>query len=80
MTNDDFLVSSRPTWKEVWKLRDEVAALRAELEALKLVPTWECKSGGLKPLTDAQYHKQPDHIKVHYTRIQTPERKVTLEE
>ena len=35
MTNDDFLASSRPTWKEVWKLRDEVEQLTKERDALR---------------------------------------------
>lgn len=34
---------------------------------------WECKAGGLKPLTQAQYDNQTDNIKRHYSRI--PHRK-----
>jgi hypothetical protein len=30
---------------------------------------WECKAGGLKPLTQAQYDNQTDNIKRHYSRI-----------
>jgi hypothetical protein len=33
---------------------------------------WECKAGGLKPLSQRLYDKQPDAIKQHYTRIQPP--------
>jgi len=32
---------------------------------------WECKAGGLKKLTQAQYEAQPDNIKLHYTRIES---------
>ena len=30
---------------------------------------WECRSGGLKPLSQRLYDRQPDKIKRHYTRI-----------
>lgn len=30
---------------------------------------WECKAGGLRPLSQRLYDKQPDAIKQHYTRI-----------
>lgn len=33
---------------------------------------WECKAGGLKPLTQRLYDAQPDNIKRHYTRIEQP--------
>ncbi len=32
-------------------------------------PAWECKPGGLKPLTQSQYEAQPETIRRHYTRI-----------
>lgn len=37
-------------------------------------PQWECKAGGLKPLTDAQYQVQPPNIQRHYTRIAPAQR------
>jgi len=48
----------------------EIEALRAALEQPEQEPVaWECKAGGLKPLTQAQYDNQTDNIKRHYSRI-----------
>jgi hypothetical protein len=44
--------------------------LRAALEQEEQEPVaWECKAGGLKPLSQRLYELQPDGIKRHYTRI-----------
>ena len=49
---------------------DELNALRAALAQPEQEPVaWECKAGGLKPLTQAQYDNQTDNIKRHYSRI-----------
>ena len=45
-------------------------------EPPKLV--WECKAGGLKKLTQEQYDKQTDNIKIHYTQIEEPTREQLL--
>lgn len=34
-------------------------------------PSWKCKVGGLKKLTQSQYDRQPDSIRQHYTRIES---------
>ena len=52
-------------------LSDAADALAAH-EAEKAAPAWECKAGGLKPLTDEQYRRQPASIQRHYTRIAAP--------
>lgn len=51
--------------------RKMCAELQRELDELrKHEPiVWECKAGGLKPLSDRLYHKQPEGIKKHYTRV-----------
>ncbi len=43
---------------------------------------WECKSGGLKPLSQRLYEMQPKNIQQHYTRIppQQPRQWVGLTE
>jgi hypothetical protein len=53
-----------------------IVALRAALMEPVVVQeqeqervVWECKAGGLKPLSQRLYDLQPDNIKRHYTRI-----------
>lgn len=47
------------------------AALAAALAVQPAEPVaWECKAGGLKPLTQRQYDAQPERIRRHYSRIQ----------
>ena len=36
---------------------------------------WECKTGGLRQLTQRQYDAQTDRTKCHYTRTAPPARK-----
>lgn len=50
----------------------QIDSALAALAKAKQAPAWECKAGGLKPLTEAQYAKQPERIKKHYTRIAAP--------
>lgn len=67
---------------ELRRLHAKVTELEAQLEAIgaggvgllmardQAEPaTWECKAGGLKPLTQQQYDAQTDATKRHYTRI-----------
>lgn len=72
------------TWTEEMEFRscvdvadswiESAAALREALAHPEQEPVaWECKAGGLKPLTQAQYDNQTDNIKRHYSRI--PHRK-----
>ena len=45
-------------------------AIEQELAKLKQEPiVWECKVGGLKPLTQRQYEAQTNSIRRYYTRI-----------
>jgi hypothetical protein len=41
---------------------------------------WECKAGGLKPLSQRLYDLQPDNIQRHYTRISRREWRSLSEE
>lgn len=60
--------------REIDKVGKAMNALRAALAQPEQEPVaWECKAGGLKPLTQAQYDNQTDNIKRHYSRI--PHRK-----
>ena len=61
-----------------------ITALRAALAQEQAEPVepvaWECKAGGLKPLTQRQYDAQTAATKRHYTRIAPPQRKPLAEE
>lgn len=47
------------------------ATLRTLADRLD-APAWECRAGGLKPLTAAQYDAQPQRIQKWYTRVVKP--------
>ena len=58
--------------REIDKVGKAINDLRMALDQPEQEPepvAWECKAGGLKPLTQAQYEKQTDSIKRHYSRI-----------
>ena len=56
------------------------AALAQQAEPAQEPVAWECKAGGLKPLTQRQYDAQTAATKRHYTRIAPPQRKPLTEE
>ena len=60
----------------------EITRLRAApaQAGASAAPQWECKAGGLKPLTDAQYQVQPPNIQRHYTRIAPAQREPLSDE
>lgn len=61
------LLQAHPGVKALYR-----AALAAQQAPQAEPVAWECKAGGLKPLTDAQYRKQRANIQRHYTRIAPP--------
>ncbi len=51
-------------------LHDTLRAALEQPEQPEQEPVvWECKAGGLKPLSQRLYDLQPENIKRHYTRI-----------
>jgi hypothetical protein len=50
---------------ELRRLHSENELLRTQQQAEPVV--WECKAGGLKPLSQRLHDLQPDNIKRHYT-------------
>ena len=56
-----------------------ISMLEKQAEPVEPV-AWECKAGGLKPLTQRQYDAQTAATKRHYTRIAPPQRKPLTEE
>ena len=64
--------NDRPTH---WMPLPAAPTKRAEDAGKLAVPSaepvaWECRAGGLRPLTQAQYEAQPPSIQRHYTKMQ----------
>ena len=73
LTANQYAVANQAPHGDVMAYNATIDALSDALEQPEPEPVaWECKSGGLRPLTQTHYDAQPDNIKRHYTRIAPP--------